>query len=62
MRKLQSLKEISVAEGEENAMKRILHEDNDDLKTDGHANPKPPIDTVKQDDRKDNLSGDKFPK
>ena len=47
MRKLQLLKEISVAEAEENVMKRILHEDNDDHKTDGHANRKPPIDTVK---------------
>ena len=60
MRKLQLLKEISVAEAEEYAIKRILNEDNDDLKTDGHANWKSPIDTVKEDDRKDNLSGDKF--
>ena len=60
MRKLQLLKEISVAEAEENAMKRILNEDNDDHKTDSHTNRKPPIDTVKEDDCKDNLSGDKF--
>ena len=60
MRKLPLLKEISVAEAEENAMKRILNEDNDDHKTDSHANRKPPIDTVKEDDCKDNLSGDKF--
>ena len=57
IRKLQLLKEISVAEAEENAMKRILNEDND-LETDGHADKETQIGHVKVIDSKDKTSGD----
>ena len=53
MRKLQLSKEISLAEAEENAMKRILKEENDDLKTDSHADRKSLIGTFKEDHHKD---------
>ena len=49
MRKLQILKEISIAEAEENVMKRILNEGSE-VNTNGHASRKPLIDR----DDKDN--------
>ena len=49
MRKLQILKEISIAEAEENVMKRILNEGSE-VNTNGHASRKPLIDC----DDKDN--------
>ena len=49
MRKLQILKEISIAEAEENVMKRILNEGSK-VNTNGHASRKPLIDC----DDKDN--------
>ena len=49
MRKLQILKEISIAEAEENVMKRIVNEGSE-VNTNAHASRKPLIDC----DDKDN--------
>ena len=53
MRKLQLSKEISLAEADENAMNRILKEENNDLKTNSHADRKSLIGTAKEDDHRD---------
>ena len=53
MRKLQILKEISIAEAEENVMKRILNEESE-MNTNGLASRKPLIDPDDKDNDKDN--------
>ena len=53
MQRLQILKEISIAEAEENVMRRILNEESE-MNTNGHTSRKPLIDPDDKDNDKDN--------
>lgn len=60
MRKLQLLKEISMAEAEENVIKNILDEDNGLKSADSQTDQNPVIGTIGEDNCKDNKSSDKL--